>query len=109
PVPLVRQRTEDAIGRMARVEGGSEPRISRDLNRALDVSDEEARRLGDEYVSTEHLLIGLTEEGDDAGRTLKEAGATRDRVREALEAVRGPHRVTDQNPEEKYQALQRFS
>jgi ATP-dependent Clp protease ATP-binding subunit ClpB len=109
PVPLVRQRTEDAIGRMARVEGGSEPRLSRDLNRALDVADEEARRLGDEYVSTEHLLIGLTEEGDDAGRTLKEAGATRDKVREALEAVRGPHRVTDQNPEEKYQALQRFS
>jgi ATP-dependent Clp protease ATP-binding subunit ClpB len=109
PVPRIRERTEEAIGRMARVEGGAEPRLSRDLNRALDVADQEARRLGDEYVSTEHLLLGLTEESDDAGRILKEAGATRDKVREALEAVRGPHRVTDQNPEDKYQALQRFS
>jgi ATP-dependent Clp protease ATP-binding subunit ClpB len=109
PVPLIRQRTEEAISRMAKVEGGAEPRISRDLNRALDGADEEARRLGDEYVSTEHLLLGLTEEADDAGRILKESGATRDKVREALAAVRGPHLVTDQNPEDKYQALARFS
>ena len=70
PVPLIRQRTDEAIGRMARVEGGAEPRLSRDLNRALDVADQEARRLGDEYVSTEHLLLGLTEEADDAGRII---------------------------------------
>jgi ATP-dependent Clp protease ATP-binding subunit ClpB len=108
-VPLIRQRTEEAMGRMARVEGGAEPRLSRDLNRALDGADQEARRLGDEYVSTEHLLLGLTEEADDAGRLLKEAGASKDKVQAALEAVRGPHRVTDQNPEDKYQALQRFS
>ena len=106
---LLRERARLAIDHMAKVEGGSEPRLSRDLNKALDLAEEEAKRLEDEYVSTEHLLVGLTEERNDAGRILKEAGATRDTVREALEAVRGPHRVTDQSPEEKYQALARFS
>jgi ATP-dependent Clp protease ATP-binding subunit ClpB len=108
-VPLIRQRTEEAIGKLARVEGGSEPRLARALNKALDVADEEARRLGDEYVSTEHFLLGLADESDDAGRILRESGAGRDRVGEALEAVRGPHRVTDQSPEDKYQALARYS
>src|SRR5688500_7802780 len=108
-VPLIRQRTEEAIGKLARVEGGSEPRLARALNKALDVADEEARRLGDEYVSTEHFLLGLADESDDAGRILRESGAGRDKVGEALEAVRGPHRVTDQSPEDKYQALARYS
>ncbi len=108
-VPLVRERTDEALSRYARVEGGAEPRISRDLNKALDKAEEHARSLGDEYVSTEHLLLGLSEEKDDAGRILREAGATADKVREALDAVRGSHRVTDQSPEEKYQALEKYS
>ncbi|MGD2068036.1 MAG: ATP-dependent chaperone ClpB [Gemmatimonadota bacterium] len=106
---LVQQRATEAIERMARVEGGADPRIARDLSKALDAADEAARRLGDEYVSTEHILLGLTGEKDDAGRILREAGATPEAVGEALEAVRGTHRVTDQNPEEKYRALERFS
>jgi ATP-dependent Clp protease ATP-binding subunit ClpB len=108
-VDRVSTRTSEAIERMARTEGGSEPRLSRDLTRALDVAEAQARDLGDEYISTEHFLLGLTEEKDDAGRILKELGATLEAVREALDAVRGSHRVTDQNPEEKYQALARFS
>ncbi len=108
-VEQVRARTEEAIARMARVDGGSEPRLSRDLTRALDVAEAQARDLGDEYVSTEHFLLGLTEEKDDAGRLLREVGATLDSVREALDAVRGTHRVTDQSPEDKYQALARYS
>ena len=99
----------DAIGRMARTEGGSDPRLSRDLTRALDAAEERARDLGDEYVSTEHLLAGLARERNDAGRILREAGATPEAVDEALDAVRGSHRVTDPNPEAKYQALERFS
>ena len=108
-VDQVRARTEEAIARMARVEGGSEPRLSRDLTRALDVAEAQARDLGDEYVSTEHFLLGLTEEKDDAGKALRDVGATLASVREALEAVRGTHRVTDQTPEDKYQALARYS
>jgi ATP-dependent Clp protease ATP-binding subunit ClpB len=108
-VPLIRQRVEEALARYARVEGGLEGRVSRDLQKALDEAEAEARTLGDEYVSTEHLLLGLAGEKDDAGRILRDADATRDAVREALESVRGTHRVTDQSPEEKYRALERYS
>jgi ATP-dependent Clp protease ATP-binding subunit ClpB len=108
-VGRVRERTEEAVGRMARVEGGTDPRLSRDLTRSLDVAEAESRSLEDEYVSTEHLLLGLSEEKNDAGRILREFGATAEAVREALAQVRGSHRVTDQTPEDKYQALARFS
>ena len=108
-VPLLRQRAEAALGKYARVEGGAEPRLARDLNKALDDAESEARALGDEYVSTEHLLLGLAAEKDEVGRLLRDAGATPDAVRQALESVRGSHRVTDQSPEEKYRALERYS
>ncbi|HSG49208.1 MAG TPA: ATP-dependent chaperone ClpB [Longimicrobiales bacterium] len=108
-VPRIQDEATRAMDRMARVEGGSEPRLSRDLNRALDVAETRSRKLGDEYVSTEHLLLGLTEEKDDAGRILREAGAGPEPVTEALEAVRGPHRVTDQTPEDKVRALAKYS
>ncbi|MSR36328.1 MAG: ATP-dependent chaperone ClpB [Gemmatimonadetes bacterium] len=108
-IPLLRQRVEEALGRYARIEGGVEGRVSRDLQKAMDDSESEARALGDEYVSTEHLLLGLAGEKDDAGRVLRDAGATKEAVRQALESVRGTHRVTDQSPEEKYRALERYS
>ena len=109
PVDLVRQRATEAIDRMARVEGGAEPNLSRDLRTALDQAQDVSRELGDEYISTEHLLLALTGEKDDAGRILRDVGATLAEIREALEAVRGSHRVTDQTPEERYQALERYS
>jgi ATP-dependent Clp protease ATP-binding subunit ClpB len=108
-VAAIRDRVLGEMDRRARVEGGSDPQISRALNRALDDAESVAGDLGDQYVSTEHLLVGLTTEKDDAGRVLSEAGATREAVLEALEGVRGAHRVTDQNPEDTYQALERFS
>ena len=109
PVQRIVEQTEASLARLARVEGGAEPRISRDLNRALDAAEARARSLKDEYISTEHLLLGLTEEKADAARILKDSGAGTDLVLQALEGVRGSHRVTDQNPEEKYQALARYS
>ncbi|MEX2466791.1 MAG: ATP-dependent chaperone ClpB [Gemmatimonadota bacterium] len=109
PVHLVRERALEALDRMARVEGGAEPQLSRDLRTALDAAQDVAQELGDEYVSTEHLLLGLTGEKDDAGRILREAGATLSEVRAAMEAVRGSHRVVDQTPEDSYQALARYS
>jgi ATP-dependent Clp protease ATP-binding subunit ClpB len=70
----------------------------------------EAQQLKDEYVSTEHILIGLAEEKDSpAGEILRGAGATRDNIFKVLVDIRGSQRVTDQNPEEKYQALARYS
>jgi ATP-dependent Clp protease ATP-binding subunit ClpB len=108
-VSLIRERTRESLGSRARVSGGSDPGLSRDLTRAMDVAEEEARSLGDEYVSTEHLLLGLSEEKGDAGRILRDVGAERKALREAMEAVRGSHRVTDQTPEDTYRALARFS
>ena len=106
---LVRDRVTDALATYARVEGGSEPSVSRDLRNALETSEREAKGLGDQYISSEHLLLGLIQAKDDSGRILKEAGVTRELILTALEQVRGSHRVTDQTPEESYQALERFS
>jgi ATP-dependent Clp protease ATP-binding subunit ClpB len=106
---LIRGRTLEALDERARVTGGSDPSLSRDLTRAMDLAEEEARTLGDEYVSTEHLLLGLAEEKGDAGRILRTAGASRQGLREALEGVRGSHRVRDQTPEDTYRALARYS
>ena len=109
PVALVRQRAAEALDRMARVEGGADPSLSRDLRKVLQGAEDLARELGDDFVSTEHLLLGLTGERDDAGRILRDAGATLSEVRAATEAVRGSHRVTDDTPEDSYRALARFS
>ena len=81
---LVQSRAREALDRIARVEGGSEPNLARDLRKALDGAEEMSRELGDEYVSTEHLLLGLTGEKNDAGRILRDAGAT---------TLRGPRRA----------------
>ena len=100
---------DDELGRRARVSGGAVPGASRHLRRALDAAAEAARALGDAYVSTEHLLLGLMAAGGDAARILKANGVTRDRLDTALDAIRGSHRVADRTPEDKYRALDRFS
>ena len=103
--PAVGERVHAALDGLGRVSGGADARVSRDLGRALSAAERHAADLGDDYVSTEHLLLGLTVEKDDAGEILRSAGATEERVLEALSAVRGSHRVTDQTPEDRYQAL----
>jgi ATP-dependent Clp protease ATP-binding subunit ClpB len=104
-----RRRAETEAARYPKQSDAS-PTVARELNQVLDRADAEARKLGDEYVSTEHFLIALSDvKGTESFALLRGAGASRDQVLQALEAVRGTHKVTDQNPEEKYQALQRFS
>src|SRR5687767_13836328 len=100
----VRRRANEALDALPTVTGDATdaPALSNELIQLLQQSDDEARSLGDEYVSTEHLLLAL------AGDPNVDAGASRDQLAEAVEQVRGPHRVTDQNPEDKYQALERF-
>src|ERR1700722_13265165 len=83
------------------------PPIASELAAVVNAADGEARRLGDDYVSTEHLLLALSAHPGRAGDVLRAAGATRERLVAALEEVRGSHRVSHQNPEERYQALQR--
>jgi ATP-dependent Clp protease ATP-binding subunit ClpB len=101
---------EGALKRLPTQYGGSQPSISRELNEIFDRAEQEARELKDEYISTEHFLLALAErKGSSARELLGAQGATREALMEALKQVRGAHRVTDQNPEEKYQALQRYS
>ena len=99
------------IGRFPKQSGeGAEPTVARELSQAFDRADKDARDLGDAYISTEHLLLALAEEkGTTARQLLGAAGVDRKDLLAALEAVRGSHRVTDQEPEQKYQALERFT
>src|ERR1700716_3651412 len=80
------------------------------LNQVLERAFDEATRFKDEFVSTEHVLLSLSEQrGDAAAQLLERAGATHDAILKALVSVRGTQRVTDQNPETKYQALERYA
>src|ERR1700716_1584803 len=91
------------VERLPRVSGGAQPSLSNELSRILDQAEKEAEALKDEYVSTEHLLLAAGEQP-----LLKDAGVTRAALLQALRQVRGSQRVTDQNPESKYQALERY-
>jgi len=109
-VARLREGLLAALERLPRVSGGASATISRELNRILEDAEAAARKLGDEYTSTEHLLLGLSsEKGSTTRELLAEQDVTREDLEEALEAVRGPHRVTDQAPEQKYRALERFT
>src|SRR5437588_10145382 len=110
-VTQLKAETEREIARFPHQSGSAaEPTLSREVSRVLDRADDEAKALGDAYVSTEHMLLGLVEEkGTTAKQLLAAAGVDRAALLAALEGVRGPQRVTDQEPEQKYQALQRFT
>jgi ATP-dependent Clp protease ATP-binding subunit ClpB len=102
---------ELALGRLPKVEGaGAQVYISQNLKGVLDQAWKEMERLKDEYVSTEHILLALADEAyaGPAGELLRRNGATKESVYKALVAIRGQSRVTDPNPEAKYQALERY-
>ncbi|MDX1674425.1 MAG: Clp protease N-terminal domain-containing protein, partial [Longimicrobiales bacterium] len=109
-VTRVKERLDGALEKLPSQSGDVRPTVSRELNQILDRAEEEARELGDEYVSTEHLLLGLSwKKGSTTRELLAGEGADPVAIRDALASVRGPHRVTDQEPEQKYRALERFS
>jgi ATP-dependent Clp protease ATP-binding subunit ClpB len=85
-----------------------EPSTAPELMQILRASESEMRELGDEYVSTEHLLLSLAGHGSNAGEALRNHGVTKEALAKALAEVRGSHRVTDQSPEDKVQALEKF-
>ncbi|HSP20341.1 MAG TPA: AAA family ATPase, partial [Myxococcaceae bacterium] len=92
-----------AVERFPRASGGADLRLSQTLRRVLEDAEKEAATLKDEYLSTEHLLLAMT-----ALPPLNEVGVTRDSLLTALQTVRGNQRVTDANPEDKYQALEKY-
>jgi ATP-dependent Clp protease ATP-binding subunit ClpB len=106
----VARALREHLGRQPKAYGGAEPHLSPRLRVVLDAAQAEAKTMQDEYVSTEHLLLGLLSEPGKsvAADLLKQRGATREAVLGALTSIRGNQRVTDQNPEGKYQALERY-
>jgi ATP-dependent Clp protease ATP-binding subunit ClpB len=107
----VRAQTQDALAALPVLGDGSSGQAAAPSSEFLSVlrsAEREASALEDRYVSTEHLLLALSEDADMAGRALSSVGATHERLVQALSEVRGSHRVTDQSPEEKLEALERF-
>ena len=108
-VAALREQVEREIGRYPK-QTDAQPTLSRELNQVFDKAEDDAKKLGDEYVSTEHLLLALSDtRGTESRGLLTGVGASHDALLKSLEEVRGTHRVTDQNPENQYQALQRYT
>jgi ATP-dependent Clp protease ATP-binding subunit ClpB len=101
---------EKQIERLPKVSGVSEQYLSPATNQVLERAFDEAQRLKDEYVSTEHILLGISSaDKDPAGQILVRAGATHDAILQAMTSIRGSHRVTSQNPESTYRALDQYA
>ena len=106
-VPAFREELAAILSRRAKIQGGSltaDKRVSHAIERAAD----EARRLRDEYISTEHLLVAIAEGGGEAQQLLDRHGANKEAILQSLAGVRGGQRVTSQNPETTYQALEKY-
>ncbi len=109
---LIASQLEGELNRIPKVTGAGigQAYLSSRLNEILNTAWKEAERLTDEYLSTEHLLIAIADErGGASSQILQRNGVTKDAIFRVLQEIRGSHRVTDQNPEEKYQALKRYS
>jgi ATP-dependent Clp protease ATP-binding subunit ClpB len=106
-LPDFRGELAAILSRRAKIQGGQmglDPRAKR----AMELAEQEARRLGDEYVSTEHLLLAISEVGGEGRQLLDRNGATREAILNALQSVRGGQRVTSPNPEGTYAALEKY-
>ena len=93
----------------SKVSGGSKAGISRDLQTVLDVAEKESKKLGDSHISTEVLLLAVADGTSKAGQILKDYGASRDRILTAIESVRGGQKVTGEDPESQYEALDKYT
>jgi ATP-dependent Clp protease ATP-binding subunit ClpB len=104
----MRSDIQDALNRVPKVEGLVQTYLSPRLGKLFEGAEKEAERLKDEYISTEHLLIAASEIDGASREILSRHGVTRDKIFTVLVDIRGTQRVTDQNPEDKYQALTRY-
>jgi ATP-dependent Clp protease ATP-binding subunit ClpB len=110
PPASLAKDVEQAIENLPKVGGTTDHYLSPALKEVLDQATKETEQFKDEFVSTEHLLLALSRKSKDpAGRILARLGITHDAILKALVSVRGTQRVTDQNPEDKYQALERYA
>ncbi|NOR11746.1 MAG: AAA family ATPase, partial [Candidatus Aminicenantes bacterium] len=104
------EELKGVLAKMPKVEGGGEVYLSPSLRQIMNAAQKEAHKLKDDYISTEHLFLALLKEGtSDAGRILKANGVTEDVLLKALMNIRGSQRVTDPQPEGKYQVLEKYA
>src|SRR6202142_2893730 len=107
---ILSQDIEREIGHLPKVQGFAQQHLGRPLDDVLERSFEEATKFKDEYVSTEHLFLAIAaQDRDPAGKLLKKHGASHEAILQALAGVRGSQRVTSQNPETTYAALEKYS
>jgi len=107
---MIKNDLTKAISQIPRVYGGNQVYMSPILERVLQEAGKEAKKLKDEYLSTEHLLLGIVnEDKSSVSQILKNYGVTHQKILEALANIRGSQQVTDQNPEDKYQVLEKFT
>lgn len=105
----LKQRLQDLLDKRPKIQGaGIQTFLGSELREAIDSAEKEMARMKDEFLSAEHYLLALAESKTDAAKVLHESGVTRARLMEALQQVRGSQRVTDQNPEGKYQTLEKY-
>jgi ATP-dependent Clp protease ATP-binding subunit ClpB len=107
---LIRQQAQEEIERLPRVSGASGGQhLSNDLHQILETANQEAGRFGDEFVSLEHMLLGLLKQKGPVSQLLKAQGLSEKDLEKVIRELRGGERVTDQNPEAKYNALQKYA
>ena len=111
PTEQLLEKTKDSIGKLPKISGASaQPAMSQALQKVLDQASKETENFKDEYISTEHLLLALASQKNEGAQLLLSSfGATYDAILKSLTSVRGSQRVTDQNPEAKYQALEKYA
>lgn len=107
-ISSLESRLREAVAKLAKVRGAAQPQISQELRKILDGAEGEMAMLKDEFTSVEHFLLALMTTKCSAAKMLEQSGVTRDRLMQALVAVRGSQRVTDQDPEGKYQTLEKY-
>ncbi|MDW8302842.1 MAG: Clp protease N-terminal domain-containing protein, partial [Bacteroidia bacterium] len=103
------QKVEEGIKRLPRVTGAQGEYLSNELKRVLDTAEQKAAQMKDEFVSIEHLLIGLAEQKDWIGNALRDQGVSEKEIKKVIKELRGDNRITDQNAEEKYNALKKYA
>jgi len=107
PAQLEKQ-LEAELSRRATVHGGASPHLGADLRKMIDAAEGEMGKLKDEFLSAEHFLLAVLESGTPAAAMLKNAGVNRQKLMQSLQGIRGNQRVTDQDPEGKYQTLEKY-
>jgi ATP-dependent Clp protease ATP-binding subunit ClpB len=107
PAQLEKQ-LEAELSRRATVHGGASPHLGADLRKTIDAAEGEMAKLKDEFLSAEHFLLAVLDSGTPAAGMLKNAGVNRQKLMQSLQSIRGNQRVTDQDPEGKYQTLEKY-